>query len=77
MREAHTADVTWALDNLGFSDCLFFSFFQQEALSGVALDGLPFLHEAVITIQLLQIRHTAGPIKTKSYVCVLLKAASL
>ena len=68
MGEDHTADVTWTLDNLGFSDCLFFSSSQnltatpqQEALFGAALDGFPFLHEATITIQFLQIRHTAGP----------------
>ena len=53
--------------------CLFFSSSQsltathkQEALFGAALDGFPFLRETTITIQLLQIRHTAGPIKTKS-----------
>ena len=53
----HTADVTWALDNLGFSDCLFFSSSQsltatpqQVALFGAALDGFSFLHEATVTI---------------------------
>ena len=58
MGEDQTADVTWALDSLGFSDCRFFSSSQSltatpqhEALFGAALDGFPFLHEATITIQ--------------------------
>ena len=85
MGEDNTADVTWALDNLDFPDCLFFSSSQsltatpqQEALFGAALDGFAFLHEATITTQILQICRTAGPIKAKSCnFCVLLKAASL